>query len=146
MSLPPGTRLAGLHRELFHASVNSSRYSRVGETGACRKPPGVSRLNQASRSDTLLPSVVNVGSSVFGLTSHGARAPEFRSVPVGSVQPSTGSWSSEVTQQPTTVFFGVCCAPKSGVGFVGKYCHFGGNGIACVPVGVAVEDRLTLPK
>jgi len=34
MSLPPGVSSAGLHCELFHASVNSSVYSRVGEIGA----------------------------------------------------------------------------------------------------------------
>jgi hypothetical protein len=62
MSLPPGRSWVGSHLELFQASVNGSRYSRVGENGACAVPPGVSGLPQASRSLALLPRVVNVGS------------------------------------------------------------------------------------
>ena len=62
MSFPPGWSSAGSHLVLFHASVNSSKYSRVGETGAC-PPPGVNGLAHASRVRALLPSVVRVGES-----------------------------------------------------------------------------------
>src|SRR5436190_18081651 len=99
MSLPPGCRFDGSHLLLFHASVNAGLYLRSAANGAWKKPPGVSGLSHASRSDTLLPSVVNVGSSELGLTSQGARAPRLRSVPIGSVQPLTGFWSRSVTQQ-----------------------------------------------
>ena len=107
--------------------------------------PGVSGLNHASRSDALLPNVVNDGSSLLGLTSHGLREPRLRIVPVGSVQPSTGSWSSEVTQQPMTSFFGVWSGENFGVGLVGKYCHLGGNGMPAPSGAPACEERLTLP-
>ena len=62
---------AGSHLLLFHASVNSVVYSRVGETGAWKKPPGVSGEPHASRSRALLPSVVSVDRLLLVLTSHG---------------------------------------------------------------------------
>ena len=74
MSLPPGTSWVGSHLELFQASVNFVVYSRVGETGACARPPGVSGLAHASWVLALLPTVVSVGGRSPAMASHGPGA------------------------------------------------------------------------
>ena len=71
MSLPPGRSCAGSHLELFQASVNSAVYSRVGETGAWNRPPGVSGLAHASWVLALLPTVVAVVVPVASSASQG---------------------------------------------------------------------------
>src|SRR5215212_11256212 len=100
MSLPPGWRLLGLHLESFQASVNCSVYLRLGSTGACARPPGVSGLAQASRVEALLPSVVRVGCPVDGAVSHGPGSETLTKGPVLSVQPAPGN------QQPITELVG----------------------------------------
>src|SRR5690348_16940849 len=102
MSLPPGVIWAGSHLELFHASVNTSKYSRVGETGRWLPPPGVSGLPHASRSSALLPLEVSGDVPLAWLTSQGAPN-GWTSDPLERVQSSR----SPIFQQPTTLFFGV---------------------------------------
>lgn len=72
----------------------------MGETGAWKKPPGVSGLPQASWVLALLPTVVSVG-TVPPTVSHGPTAAGLRKGPVGVVQPAP--W----TQQPMTELVGV---------------------------------------
>src|SRR5688572_10017780 len=112
MSLPPGVSVAGSHRELFQASVNSSVYSRVAEIGACAVPPGVSGLPQASWVLALLPTVVSVGTPP--MVSQGPGAATLRNGPLGEVQPSP------CTQQPMTELDGVVPLRKSREGFAVK--------------------------
>src|SRR5688572_16355156 len=100
MSLPPGVSWAGSHWELFQASVNSWVYSRVGETGACASPPGVSGLTHASWVLALLPTLVRVG-PVWLRVSQGPGAATFWNEPDGLVQPAAA------IQQPTTELVGV---------------------------------------
>ena len=97
MSFPPGTSWPRLHPESFQASVNVVVYSRVGETGAWKVPPGLSGLTHASCVLALLPIVVNVGSPPR--TSQGPSELVVASEPVGSVQPA----GAGLAQQPTTL-------------------------------------------
>src|SRR6476661_1778292 len=99
MSLPPGC---------------SWVYSRVGETGACAVPPGLSGLSQASWVLALLPSVVSVGCPVFTVMSHGPGACTLRNGPVGVVQPLM------LVQQPITLLCGVDFGDQSSVGLAAK--------------------------
>ena len=103
MSLPPGTSSATSHRLLFHASVNSVVYSRVGDTGAWAAPPGVSGLAHASWVLALLPTVVRVGAAP--MVSQGPKAAMLRSSPGGVVQSASTS-----RQQPTTELLGTSSA------------------------------------
>ena len=80
---------------LFHASVNAWVYSRVAETGAWKRPPGVSGLAHASWVLALLPAVVWVDVPPTVRVSHGPGAETLRRGPVG-VAPGAGD------QQPTT--------------------------------------------
>src|SRR4051794_11365376 len=101
MSLPPGCSWVGSQPELFHASVNSVVYSRVGEIGACAVPPGASGSAHASWVLALLPTVVIEPAPLPARVSHGPGAATLRNAPVGVVQSGPGN------QQPITLLVGV---------------------------------------
>src|SRR4249919_3496290 len=113
MSLPVGCSSVGSHLELFHASVNASVYSRVGEIGAWARPPGASGLAHASWVLAALPSVVKVGTPEPAMVSHGPAAAMLESG-AGAVQPAT------LTQQPMTELVGVLDVEKLMVGLARK--------------------------
>src|SRR5690349_2776239 len=118
MSLPPGTSWAGSHWLFCQASVNSAVYSRVGDTGAWKRPPGVSGLSHASCVLAALPTVLNVGRLVVKSWSQGARAARFSSEPGGVSQPSA---AGVTRQQPVTRLAGTWVVSSFSSGLARKY-------------------------
>src|SRR5690349_6938006 len=138
MSLPPGWRLDGSHLESFHTSVNSSVYSRVGDTGAWNVPPGVSGEPHASWVWALLPDVLRLDCPLRGSVSHGPGAWTLTNGPVGIVQPEP------CTQQPMTLFAGCLVGDsESRLGFVANRRQRGEKVASDVP-GASVSLVVTI--
>src|SRR4051812_37876511 len=96
----------------------------------CPNGPGPSGSFHASESRALLPSVVNVGSPVFGSTSHGARAARFltSSSQFATVPPLNVFSQHHSLRMSVLGTFHGSCASCAGSGVDGNTLHSGGYG------------------